>query len=190
MFFLLIATQADGGTTRPGAILLQIRSVTNIANHIEIHYWVENKTRNPIWVCEKLDWKNDTYEAILYKYERKAVIRIKSFIVPNEILLEEPIYAKYVRLLPSKSSEFKVEVARPILNRSPLKHDKMDNSKLDDIERILLEVGYFDRDLGDNSECCLKTNSPDEVLVNCFWAEKNSEKTLSVEIGLDAKDSR
>jgi len=178
----MFSAHANGGPMKTGDAALLVTDTFYKNGFLEVAYRFENKTKHDVWLCTNTDWKKLVFESVILKVEKKALLKIRSFVVPKDVFLEEPIFATYHRVLPGKSADFKIKVEVPIYDQSPLKSNKNNVLKLNDTDVIKLELGYFDQDLSSNSECCSKTKTSDELLVSCFWAETNGEKTISVEV--------
>lgn len=173
----------QGKTSKAHDLTLHVQKTSYKDKIIEIEYEVQNTSSHNIWVCTSNN-RNEypNFESHVLKNEKKIVIQIKSFAVPPDVYLEEPIFAKYQRLLPGKSKRLKLNIELPVYDYSPLKLNKANFLNLEQLLLIKIEIGYFDKDLDKDTECCLKTSSVEELLVNCFWAEKNKEKSVSIEI--------
>jgi hypothetical protein len=162
---------------------VMVSKVSYLGSSIDIEYNMQNRTMREIWVC--INNNRDTYpnfESTILKEEGIVIIKVKSFVVPEHIFLEEPIFAKYRRLVPGESRVFHLKLGLPLYGCSPLESKKPPSLNFNQLKLIALQIGYFDRDLLGEKQCCLKATDPSELLVNCFWAEKNNEKTVSIDI--------
>lgn len=167
---------------KTSAAALLITNASYKEGFLEVAYRFENKTDHDVWLCTKTDWKGIAFESVVFKQDKELLLKIKSFLVPKDVFLEEPIFARYQKIASGKAMDFNIKIELPVYSRSPLKSDKDNLFKANDIDSLKLELGYFDQKLEENSECCSKTKVSDELLINCFWAEKNNEKIIFAEI--------
>jgi hypothetical protein len=181
--FLILTMALNGGTVQSKNILFQVGEVTRKNKALEVEYMVRNMTANDIWICESTDWKSClNFQSTVIREDKTIIIKIKSVVVPSNVFLEEPIFARYRKIPPGESLKFTLNMKFPIYDYSPLKSNKKTSINLDDTSLIRLEIGFFKRNLEQINDCCLKTPKADELLVNCFWAAQNSEEFGSLEI--------
>ena len=152
---------------------------------LQFDFILENNTDNTIWFCKDIDDKSEIdYEIKVDEKKKRIMIRFVSFIVPQNILLEEPIWAKYSKLHPKKSFRRNIKVEVPISEISPIR--KKESSEVKQImyaNTLILEIGIYKLNLEDyKTQCCRDDSNSQNAFVNCFWAEKNKEQTIRTQM--------
>jgi hypothetical protein len=151
---------------------------------MQINYSLFNNSKYQIWFCTDIDAGSEIdYEVKIDK--KKLIISFKSIVVPPYILLEEPIWAKYLRLEPGKKFNDSIKVSIPV---SEIKYFEENKSSKEVwvqeyANTVALVVGVYEINLEKNKEACCRDDSNSYTsFVSCFWAEENKERLIKSEI--------
>jgi len=144
---------------------------------IQLEYSIKNISSKDIWLCVNTNRnKNPNYETDYDGINQKLKIKFGNYRVPSGLLIEEPIYAKFIKLSVGQKESFTIKIKLPIQSFNPLDGEGDTYYKLANLKELLLEFAYYDIDLEKfNDECCIPEDKS-TMLVNCFWAENNLEK--------------
>jgi len=168
---------------KPDDVHLSIGNVVVSQNMMDLQYAIENRSTSPIWVCTDIEDRNDRldYELCYSKWFDYMRIKIVDLKVPYNIHLEEPIWAKYVKLQPGRKYEFHVQSRLPVKQVRGFKHSTGNESGTAVSEKISLEVAtYSSLNVKDTTSC--RGDSNEEVAyVSCFAAKRNGPEVLKVE---------
>lgn len=170
-------------SSQAGEIVLKINNIKKVKKQsLQINYSLTNNTDNSIWVCNDVDDKSGIdYEISFDEKSKKLKFRIASIAVPQNILLEEPIWAMYVKLPPKNSLKGTISRSVPLTEIKIFKTKKNAEQKLVDFaDTVILELGIYKINLEANrSGCCRDDSDGRTMFVNCFWAEKNKEQIVT-----------
>jgi len=150
-------------------------------NEIILYYTIINNNTKDVWVCTNMDVVNNVqYNVIVCKYSNSVRIQIANREVPSKMRLEEPVYAKYVKLPSGSSLVGVVRVLLPMKEDVYLVDSYRDNtSEIEYINRLILEISIYGKELEVfNRECCRKDSNNHTAYVNCFWAMKHKAKSI------------
>lgn len=175
-FFLLMSC-------KPNDVHLSIGNVVVSQNMMDLQYAIENHSTSPIWVCTDIEDRNDRlhYESCYSKWFNSMRIRIVDLKVPYNIHLEEPIWAKYVKLQPGRKYEFHVQSRLPVKQVRGFKRSADNESGTAVSEKVRLEVAmYASLNVRDTSSCRGDSNE-DVAYVSCFAAKRKGPEVLTVE---------
>ena len=94
-------------------ISLTINNLKLDENNFQFDFVLTNNTGKSIWFCRDIDDKSTIdYEV---KTDKKGIVfRFASVTVPANILLEEPIWAKYSKLKSKKKFKGSIKVRVPV----------------------------------------------------------------------------
>lgn len=183
MVSVVLLGQVIGCANQKVQKMINVENIKTTSKKFEFEYKIKNKYAHDIWICDDIDVYNNNIR-VETKIEEKALrIKSKSFVVPKDILLEEAIYSKYIRLTPNNTYEGQISLKLPVVNMSPINlnaRDEIRNKITKILKDVIFEVGFYKEDL--SKKGLTKKNNPNVAYVNCFWAEKNREDSLSVEI--------
>jgi len=168
-------------------------TITNFrldSNNLQFEFYLKNNAKSGIWVCEDMDDKSKINYEVKIDENRKAIkIRFASFQVPKNLLLEEPIWARFRNIPPQMTSKGEVKLKVPVsdvnpVNVDPLKHkDLFKGTKLAYATTLILEIGIYKTNLEKHKmSCCRDDSDSQNAFVNVFWAAKNREQVIKKEI--------
>lgn len=96
-------------------VIFSIEKVVYEKKQIEITHEIENIGERDVCICINNNRDNyPNFKSNVNRFERKIKIELKSLIIPEGVLLEEPIFAKYRRLEPKQSNIYKMILKFPI----------------------------------------------------------------------------
>ncbi|MBI1811919.1 MAG: hypothetical protein HYR78_08350 [Nitrospirae bacterium] len=181
-FFLAILLGAF--SCRAEEISLVINNLKLKENNLQLDFILTNNTEKPIWFCKDIDDKSSIeYEVKIT--EKEVSFRFASVIVPKDVLLEEPIWAKYSKLEPGSKFRGSINVNVPLTESVPFKKKTTSDAfqVISFAETLKLEMGVYKADLeARKNECCRDDSNSQVSFVNCFWAEKNKEQIIRQQI--------
>lgn len=167
-----------------GKVVATVEKVSWQKGQVSINFSVMNSGPGDAWVCIGNGASNDSYYQSLVSREQKQIsILLKSFRVPKDVFLEEPIYGRYRRIRAGESMKSELTLSFPVFAVSPLKRETLDHLDMNEVASVHIEIGCYRRELEKDSDCCRSTRMADELLVSCFWAEEHPEEVLSLDVG-------
>ena len=120
MVFMVLLGQAIGCANQKVEEMINIENIKTTSRKFEFEYKIKNKYAHDIWICDDIDVYNNNIRVETKIGEKALRIQAKTFIVPKDVLLEEAIYSKYIRLIPNKTYKGQISLKLPVVNRSPL----------------------------------------------------------------------
>lgn len=167
----------------PKDVILTIDNVIVNEKSLQFDFYLTNNTREPIWFCKDMDDRSDIdYQIDIHT--NKVMFKYLSVTVPQNIFLEEPIWAKYVKLHPKNIYKGQIKFKLPISNLDPLeeKHTTSD-VQISYADTLILEIGYYAKSLEmQKNDCCRDDSNLRNSFVSSFWAEKNHEAIARAQI--------
>jgi len=163
---------------------IKISNIKKTDKVFSFTYVVRNNSPNDIWICDNIAVKSAIRVEINIDVKRKSVIiRLASFMVPAHISLEEPIWAKYIRLGPGDSYKSKIKIELPVTEQAPIDLVKPGIKTNFNSKDIIFELGIYKRDLyKDETVRRWNSSTKDIVYLSCFWARENKELILRKKI--------
>ena len=159
-----------------------LRDIKKHADILEIFYEIENLSLIPLWICATNDFKQQSpsFESQIDVKTGELFLKLKSVIVPKNILLEEPLCGRYERISYQDTTEFHVNIQFPIGEMSPIASiENMDALSYEQLKRIQLEVGYYQLwKFSKSAVCPIDASERHEAFINCFWSETHPEQSL------------
>ena len=181
LFFCLLVTSSTGFAGEPEIDSINLRL---LKKQLVVSFIVRNNTDKPIWVCQDIDSKGkQDYRIEVDRRNHKISVKFTSILVPPHILLEEPIWGKYTKLEPKAHLKKIVKLALPLTDTDRFSEQGGKRKKsISYIDKLTLEVGYYDNKIINSKEtCCRNDSNAEMVFVSCFWAEKNKEYSISTQ---------
>ncbi len=152
-------------------------------DEIQFEYSVNNLGTRDIWICVNMNRnQHPNYKSLYDTINQKLQIRIENYRVPSGVLIEDPIYARFIKLLVGQKKNFTLKIKLPIQSFDPLDGAGSEHYKLANLREICLSIAYYDLDLEKlKNDCCIQEDKL-TMLVNCFWAENNLEKFIYLQV--------
>lgn len=175
LVFCVLLISAPGYTEEPS---MEIVNLKVLKKQLVISFIIHNNTDLPLWFCQDVDNKGkQDYVIEVDRIKKIARIKFTSVVVPPHVLLEEPIWGEYTKIEPKAHLNKTVKLALPLTATNRFSEEKLTGKKsIAYIEKLILEVGYYDNKIVNLKETCCRNDSDEiMVLVSCFWAEKNKE---------------
>jgi len=156
--------------------MIKVQNIEVTEKTLTLDYQVSNPFAHDIWICEDIDI-NGRYDA--ETRVNAETVRIKlCFNLECNILLEEGIMAKYLRLSPGESHSGRILLNLPIANASPV-YDFHEDRKIHKqvvLQSVVFEVGYFEEDLlnmlSDSIEKGKREPTNEELYVEALMLEE------------------
>lgn len=195
---LIILTSSFSGassmteTSQNNTVRFLLSDIALKKNTMELAYRIENLADSDIWVCTDNNFKSSypTFESLIAEDAGRLTLKVKNFMVPKNMYLEEPIFAKFKKIRPKDIVNLRLKLEFPVREYSPISTDKTKKMAFRHLRSIEMAIGYYEIDLEKMKSCCMKTSRDDELLVSCFWAENNLERELSVTISKELIEKR
>ncbi len=167
---------------KPQASLKAVRRSEGI---IALAIDISNRTSKDTWICQSNDRHQVTgYELDVFPQRHRAELRLRRFIVPDDTLLEEPLWARHVLLRKGRTSTVELTLRDPLRKTTPLGNAGDEQMKGSELDSLTIYIGYHIIDLTSLSSQWMERVSKDEVLINCFWEGNRKEKVISLNVAL------
>lgn len=167
------------------SVQLNVYNISQTNSLLTFEYELRNNSKLPIWICQYIsiyDRPPLQYEIQVNKDKKIVKVRQASFKVPKNILLEEPIVARYIRVRRNESYIGQVKLKLPLEEINPLNlNRKASNYRKKYVaEKVIFEIGIIKKDLINLPPSDLYHRvSSNEIDVNCFWPRKIPELILN-----------
>jgi len=146
-------------------------------DEIYFEYKVRNVSSKDLWLCVNNNrGESPGYETIYDSNNKKLELKVGNYQVPNDVLIEAPIYAEFIKLLPGKEKSFALKIKLPIRSFNPLDGWGQEYYELASLQEIIFSHDYYDLDLSNLTNECCEVQDQGTIFVNGFWAENQSEK--------------
>ncbi len=166
-------------------LTLKIVGISKSKKELRIKYEITNMSDFEIWVCKDMDTKSkDSHEQIIYADQGKVEVNVTNFQVPQGVYLMEPIFADFEKILPKSSKSYEIVVKIPVRAKSPIDTSNKDFIDSKSLKSLTLLVGFYDRVLTTNKDCCLTQRDDSLISVSGTWADENKAKVLVQELSL------
>ncbi len=161
-------------------INVHINTMDITDKEVVVRYQVYNKSKNDIWVCTNMDIINGKeYNVKLHKFRKIVKVQLTNRKIPYSMNLEEPVYAKFIKIRPTETYNGIIKLNSPIEETSYVAKNNLTPTMIEYFDKISIEIGTYDKIIDDNkNKCCSKESTDDVAYVNCFWARKNKADLL------------
>jgi len=180
---MLTLGSCGSGHTPDNGFVLRIDNIEQDQQQLTITSAIENNSGSAVWVCESMDSTIPLQcEVGIDDASKLARVTQASFKIPADVFLEEPVWAKYVKLEKEGIFTGKTNLVLPLREADPIDPDRGSSDALKSItvEKLVFEIGIVTEDLSRLKGTACRGNSSDEVAyVSCFWIEENPEQIIS-----------
>jgi hypothetical protein len=114
---------------------------------LEVHFQIINGLKEDIWVCDAMDsvqWGAPDFEAVPSEDGRTFIMRKRTGL-PWDVMRDPPL-ARYVRLKAGKSLSGSLVIPLPAQSQTVVSSTRVPSGG-GHIQRIMLEIGYYQEDL-------------------------------------------
>jgi hypothetical protein len=142
--FTSSAQAKDGPDNETGNVAIVQKQLTLNDKFIQVGFEIRNGSAKDVWVCESVDDGSWGFEVYLSPDNETLVVRRRLGIAAEGRELRPT--GRYARL---RSGEGRMEVmsfSLPIHNQSPLYFRGRDSQSRERAKRIVLQIGYYDKD--------------------------------------------
>lgn len=175
---------------------LEIKKILSTSQSIVVHYSIENKSKDRVWVCQFANTgAGETPNRLNYEaniVDGNVDINVVS---PLFTVSTDPKYSEYQVVYPNEKQSFKLVILVPIINYTTKTGDyKIDESikisKIDKIKTLNLYIGYYSNLLknyfskhGGRYGPVSKNSKRIEIVH--YWKLDNPESTIKAKIVFD-----